>query len=52
MMLHPLEKPTWRTGLIKKIRAVPLKQRYEMLFISVLFLLQVLLVVFGLFATS
>lgn len=52
MMLHPLEKPTWRTGLIKKIRAVPLGQRYEMLFVGFLLLVQVSLLVFGIFATS
>jgi hypothetical protein len=52
MMLHPLEKPTWRTGLIKKIYAVPLGQRYELLFVVILLLLQVSLLVFGMFATS
>lgn len=52
MMLQPLEKPTWRTGLIKKILAIPLGQRYEILLVGVLLLLQVSLLVFGMFATS
>jgi len=52
MLTQTLEKPTWRTGLMKRIRAIPLKQGYEMLFVAVLLLLQVSLLVFCIFFTS
>jgi hypothetical protein len=47
MLIQPLEKPTWRTGLKKRIRAVPLSQRYDMLFVGILLLLQASLFVLG-----
>jgi|RhiMetdeSRZDD1v2_1073273.scaffolds.fasta_scaffold18114_2 hypothetical protein len=52
MVLQPIQKPTWRTGLTKRIRAIPLKQRYDMIFVAVLLLLQVSLVVFGIISAS
>jgi hypothetical protein len=52
MLIQTLEKPTWRTGLKKRIRAIPLKQRNDLLFVGVLLLLQVSLLVFGVISTS
>lgn len=52
MVLQPIQKPTWRTGLRKRIRAIPLKQRYDMILVAVLLLLQVSLVVFGMISAS
>jgi hypothetical protein len=52
MVLQPIQKPTWRTGLMKRIHAIPLKQRHDMIFVAVLFLLQVSLVVVGIISTT
>ncbi len=52
MALQPIQKPTWRTGLMKRIHAIPLKQRYDMIFVAVLLLLQLSLVLFGIISTS
>jgi len=52
MVLQPIQKPTWRTGLLKRIRAIPLKQQYDMTFVAVMLLLQVSLVVFGIISAS
>jgi hypothetical protein len=52
MILQPVQKPTWRTGLAKKIRAIPLKERYDMIFVAILLLLQVSLMVFGAVSAS
>lgn len=52
MLLQPIQKPTWRTGLMKRIRAIPLKQRYDMVFVAVLLVLQASLVAFGVVSTS
>ena len=52
MLLQPIQKPTWRTGLMKRIRAIPLKQRYDMIFVAVLLVLQASLVVFGIISAS
>ena len=52
MLLQPIQKPTWRTGLIIRIRAIPVEQRYDMFFVAVLLLLQVSLMVFGIISAS
>ena len=52
MILQPIQKPTWRTGLMKRIRAIPLKQRYDMIVVAILLLLQVSLVVAGMIYAS
>ena len=52
MVLQPIQKPTWRTGLIKRIRAIPLQQRHDMIFVAILLLLQVSLVVAGMVYAS
>jgi len=52
MVLQAMQKPTWRTGLMKRIRAIPLEQRYDMTVIAVLLLVQVSLVVFGIISAS
>jgi hypothetical protein len=52
MVLQPIHKPTWRTGLMKRMRAIPLEQRHDMIFVSVLLLLQISLVFFGIISAS
>lgn len=52
MVLQPIQKPTWRTGVMKRIRAIPLKQRHDMIFVVVLLLGQVSLMVFGVISVS
>ena len=52
MLIRTLEKPTWRTGLMKRIRAIPIKQRYEMILVVVLLLLDVSLMVVGIIYAS
>ena len=52
MVFQTIQKPTWRTGLMKRIRAIPLKQRHDMIFVAFLLLLQISLVVFGIISAS
>lgn len=52
MIRQPIEKPTWRTGMKKRFHAIPLQQRYEMGFLTVLLLLQLSLAFFGVIAAS
>ena len=52
MVLQPIQKPTWQTGLRKRIRAIPLKQRYDLIFVAVLAVLQISLVIFGFISAS
>ncbi len=52
MVLQPIQKPTWRTGLLKRIHAIPLKQGHDIIFVAVLLFLQAALVVAGMIYAS
>jgi hypothetical protein len=52
MVLQPIRKPTWRTGLIKRMRCISAKDRRDLIFVVFLFLLQVSLVVAGMIYAS
>jgi hypothetical protein len=52
MVLQPIQKPTWRTGLIKRMRRIPAKDRQDLIFVVFLFLLQVSLAVAGMIYAS
>lgn len=52
MVLQPIRIPTWRTGLIKRMRRILAKDRRDLIFVVVLFLLQVSLVVAGMIYAS
>lgn len=52
MVLQPIQKPTWRTGLIKRMRRIQAKDGRDLIFVMFLFLLQVSLVIAGMIYAS
>ena len=52
MILPAYEKPSWRTGLIKRMRRISAKDRRDLIFVVFLFFLQVSLVVAGIIYAS
>ena len=52
MMLPAYKKPSWRTGLIKRMRHIPAKDRQGLIFVVLLILLQAALVVAGIIYES
>jgi len=52
MVLQPIRKPTWRTGIATRIRSIPKKDLWDLIFVAVLFLLQLSLMVVGMLYAS
>jgi hypothetical protein len=50
--MRPLQKPTWRTGIVKRIRSISPKDRRDLIFVVLLFLIQASLMVVGIIYAS